>query len=355
MIRVLTDPKEPPPGHGARDWFFDNLKACLITLVVVSHFMLGFRTMERLYNVIYVFHMPLFVFVSGVFSRTVFRNGRFRYNRLMRLLVSYLGFVLADALLRFCFHPELGFAVPMIYIHDAQWYLFSLLLWSLSVPLVKDVKPWIALLVSVGAALAAGMFQPIGAVFAMSRTIVLYPYFLAGLYVDADRLKTSLRKPWVVWTCLPAAAAVTVLILWQKDFFQAQHALLYRESCYQFLPGLLGPVYRLLLGVMTVILSLGCMLLVPRRKMWFSYLGERSLQIYILHALVYKALDGWGVLPFVRGLPPVQRILCLLFPLGLTWLLGQRIFSIPFDALKRIPFEKALTRFPSGMDGDGPA
>ncbi len=47
-----------------RDYFFDNLKAVLIFLVVLGHFLLPIRGDNPLVVVkrlIYVFHMPLFV------------------------------------------------------------------------------------------------------------------------------------------------------------------------------------------------------------------------------------------------------------------------------------------------------
>ena len=51
-----------------RDYFFDNLKAVLIFLVVLGHFLLpihGESVLVVVKRLIYVFHMPLFVFVSG--------------------------------------------------------------------------------------------------------------------------------------------------------------------------------------------------------------------------------------------------------------------------------------------------
>ena len=55
-----------------RDYFFDNLKAVLIFLVVLGHFLLpihGESVLVVVKRLIYVFHMPLFVFVSGYFAK----------------------------------------------------------------------------------------------------------------------------------------------------------------------------------------------------------------------------------------------------------------------------------------------
>lgn len=52
---------------------FDNIKGLLIILVVVGHVAHPVHndnpTISCLFDVIYLFHMPLFVFVSGLFAK----------------------------------------------------------------------------------------------------------------------------------------------------------------------------------------------------------------------------------------------------------------------------------------------
>ena len=53
--------------------FWDNIKGILIVLVVFGHFLYEFRsnlTLELVTKVIYLFHMPAFVFLSGYFSKS---------------------------------------------------------------------------------------------------------------------------------------------------------------------------------------------------------------------------------------------------------------------------------------------
>ena len=62
---------------------WDNVKGMLIILVVVGHYMYYFQddtwNMSRIYYGIHLFHMPLFVFISGLFLRrtveTALRQG----------------------------------------------------------------------------------------------------------------------------------------------------------------------------------------------------------------------------------------------------------------------------------------
>ena len=56
-----------------RDYLFDNYKALLSILVIIGHFILPcYDNNILVYTVkyvIYAFHMPAFIFISGYFSK----------------------------------------------------------------------------------------------------------------------------------------------------------------------------------------------------------------------------------------------------------------------------------------------
>lgn len=55
-----------------RDYFFDNLKAVLIFLVVLGHFLLpihGDNPLVVVKRLIYIFHMPLFCICFRLFCK----------------------------------------------------------------------------------------------------------------------------------------------------------------------------------------------------------------------------------------------------------------------------------------------
>ena len=82
-----------------RDYFFDNVKAVLMFLVVLGHLLLpihGESFLVVVKRLIYVFHMPMFVFVSGYFAKTFYKNGRYNYRKLLYLGKAYLVFVCND-------------------------------------------------------------------------------------------------------------------------------------------------------------------------------------------------------------------------------------------------------------------
>ena len=62
-----------------RNYYFDNAKFILIFFVVFGHFLRSFiednETIYTIYKVIYTFHMPAFILVSGFFAKGFYQKG----------------------------------------------------------------------------------------------------------------------------------------------------------------------------------------------------------------------------------------------------------------------------------------
>ena len=90
---------------------WDVLKFVLIFTVVLGHiadyYAAESQVMQGLYMFIYTFHMPLFIFVSGLFSkRTV---NEFRIDKIFGYIVVYLFLKLLLAVYDFTlFYSSLG-------------------------------------------------------------------------------------------------------------------------------------------------------------------------------------------------------------------------------------------------------
>ena len=87
-------------GEGAapqkvRDPFFDNAKFVLITLVVIGHAYTSLRHesefIKSAYFLIYSFHMPLFILISGYFTKNFNKPEYFR-KTISSALIPYLIF-----------------------------------------------------------------------------------------------------------------------------------------------------------------------------------------------------------------------------------------------------------------------
>ena len=71
-ISALDRRKRGAVGIKKREYQYDNLRFLLIALVVLGHLLEiagDFPHRELLYELIYSFHMPAFLFLSGMFAR----------------------------------------------------------------------------------------------------------------------------------------------------------------------------------------------------------------------------------------------------------------------------------------------
>ena len=158
---------------GQRDHRIDNIKWLLILLVVFGHLVeqVNGAPAAFLYTLVYVFHMPAFVFITGYFAK-------FKPRRILALVLAYAVFqtlyCLADwALAGFAGMPELQYFVP----NWIMWYLLATIVWLVALPLFRTqnrTRMAITLAASVAVAIAVGFCDGIGYFLSLSRIIELY-------------------------------------------------------------------------------------------------------------------------------------------------------------------------------------
>ena len=73
---------------------WDNVKFILMVLVVAGHFSMQYAStladMRVLSFIIYTFHMPAFVFVSGLFAKKAVNSEKFPIYKIISFLGIYL-------------------------------------------------------------------------------------------------------------------------------------------------------------------------------------------------------------------------------------------------------------------------
>ncbi|MDY6092633.1 MAG: acyltransferase family protein, partial [Prevotella sp.] len=107
-----------------RDPFWDTLKAMLIVLVVLGH--TGTAMGDRWLSVIYAFHMPLFIFISGYFSKKQSFSLLGGGNK--RLIILFLVFNTAYLSLDVALGGSIGLH-RLLSPAFALWYILSLIYW----------------------------------------------------------------------------------------------------------------------------------------------------------------------------------------------------------------------------------
>lgn len=287
-------PAEPRPKQ--RDPFFDNAKYLAIVLVAVGHawepLRHGSRCVQALYSVIYAFHMPAFVIISGYFSRT-FTGRPDQVRRLVTgVAVPYIVFETAYSLFKRWADDAPGHPISLTDPWFLTWFLAALFIWRLTTPIWRIVR-WPLPLALVIAALASTS-PGIGDVFDMQRVLQFLPYFVLGLFLKAKHFHIMRRREGRMLSVLVFASAL-VLAYWAVP--RMSHGWFYHREAAQQLgaPWYAGPLMTAALFGCALLLTASFFAWVPRRTTWFTALGAGTICGYLLHGFVIKSVKYAGL------------------------------------------------------------
>ncbi|MDQ1019510.1 fucose 4-O-acetylase-like acetyltransferase [Streptomyces afghaniensis] len=279
-----------------RDAFFDNAKYLAIVLVAMGHAWEPLkgdsRVLEAAYQVVYAFHMPAFIIISGYFSRSF----DMRPDRLKRLItgvaVPYIVFETAYPLFKRFIdndpHQEISLLDPWY----LTWFLCALFVWRLTTPIWKMAR-W-PLPLALGLAMVATVSPEIGDDLDLQRVLQFLPFFVLGLVMKPEHFHMVRRRS-VRIASVPVFAAALAFSWWAVP--RMNTAWFYHRDAAQELgaPWWTGPVMVLAMFGCSLVLTTCFFAWVPRRHMWFTALGAGTLYGYLLHGFLVKAGDyqGW--------------------------------------------------------------
>ncbi|MET9679331.1 acyltransferase family protein [Streptomyces coeruleorubidus] len=293
--RSPQSPQKKQSGK-QRDAFFDNAKYLAIVLVAMGHAWEPLkgdsRILEAAYQVVYAFHMPAFIIISGYFSRSF----DMRPDRLKRLItgvaVPYIIFETAYPLFKRWIdndpHQEISLLDPWY----LTWFLVALFIWRMTTPIWKMAR-W-PLPLALGLAMVATVSPEIGDDLDLQRVLQFLPFFVLGLVMKPEHFHMVRRRS-VRIASVPVFAAALAVSWWAVP--RMNTAWFYHRDSAQELgaPWWTGPVMVLAMFGCSLVLTACFFAWVPRRHMWFTALGAGTLYGYLLHGFLVKAGDyqGW--------------------------------------------------------------
>jgi fucose 4-O-acetylase-like acetyltransferase len=306
-----------------RDPWLDNAKMALVTLVVLGHAwtllpMTGVD--EVLYDALYAWHVPAFVFVTGYLSRSFAYTPTRMWQLVRTVVVPYLLFECALALFRVHVggeNLERLFENP----HWPMWYLAALFFWRLLTPVFRPLPGLLAVGIAVVTSLVAGVWA--GDTLDVARVLGLLPFFVLGLHATPERIAVAFdagRRRLAALVLL----AIGVLAIWTDRL--ASTEWLYYRSQYGDLD--VGDVRAVLTraGVIAVGAAgaWAFLTLVPRTSGWFTRMGAYTLVVYLMHGFVVLGAEFAGVMPWAADHRVVAFVLISLSAVGLSLLLAWR-------------------------------
>lgn len=260
-----------------RDPFWDTLKAILIVLVVLGH--TGTALGDKWMSVIYAFHMPLFIFVSGYFSKR--KPLREIGMGIKRLIVIYLVFDLAYIALDVVMGS--GFSISRLLTPSfALWYILSLIYWRVILQVLPQSlidNKWLVIAASVLIGMGAG-FIPLNTEMSFQRACGFLPFFFIGYYARQEGWVDKLRQ-WNKWPFALLFVGLCTLCYFCLPVF-------YCKNCYE---GISDCSMRALQTGIATLICITALNITPKTLGRFTDVGKYTLIIYLLHPPMIKVMN----------------------------------------------------------------
>ena len=317
-----------------RIWYWDTVKFLMILSVVLGHYVEEISDWRMdilpLKMFIYSYHMPIFIFIFGVFHS----QKNFVRKALFYLVAGYL-FKAFSYCSSMVIRGRATFT--MFYDSGATWFLFVLLWYTVLSKLLEKADKRLVLIISFAISLFTGYFKAIGDCLCISRMLVFFPYFWLGTMINRDSLLQTVRKL-RKYLRIPAACLLIgwlVLCFLKHDELNVlMHLLSGRNPFFKSTDGM-GCLYRLLTTAVTVIVGMAIFIVVPEKKIpIISYMGRNTINVYFWHyTLIYITFRFLDVGDIVRTNAGIALI--LLIAVAQTLLLSLDIFNFPLKPLNR--------------------
>ncbi len=288
----IARPLASDRGTPARDPFFDNAKFLAILLVAAGHAIERLQDVpvaRGLYLFVYLFHMPVFIVITGYLSRNfAFSSGKAR-KLITKVGVPYLVFEIAYSVVHWRLNGG-DLHVSPLSPYWIMWFLMALFMWRLSTPVWQQLRWPVA--VAVVISLLSGM-SDLPDTLQMNRVLGFAPFYVLGLFLRPahfDLLRRPRARVLAVAVLLGGLATAFV-----ADRHMSSEWTYWSHANAHFHVGVLtGTLMRVALLLASAILAAAFLAVVPGRHTWFTPLGAATLYAYLLHGFVAEVAQAAG-------------------------------------------------------------
>ena len=313
---------------------WDILKFILIFLVVLGHYAdkyTGFSPMCRgLYIYIYTFHMPLFLFISGLFSKN--NIAKKRYKNIFSFFTLYLLIKIFNMISKMIVYREFSF--NLFSEGGAPWYALAVFIYSFVTILIKNVSHKYVMIFSIILAVISGYDNTISTSFSLARIITYYPFFYLGYCLDPQKVSEFFSKKYYKIISVIVLLIPAIIVVFKLDSVYWLRPLLTNSVSYASLRDArpFGGLDRLAYYAVAFLMSSAVICLTPDKlgNGTVARLGSRSLQVYALHYIVIYLLYG-----LLNSNSYICKHSWVIFPLSVatTLLFSLKIFEPFFNTI----------------------
>ena len=279
-----------------KDTYFNNLKAIMIFLVVLGHFTNLIRYIPligAIENVIYSFHMPVFIFISGYFSKNITSH---RATEIEKILYPYIVFQIINYVFIKLTGLGYGTSINIFTPIHQNWYLLGLLIWRILIPYYNFFNKKYSLFLTILLSFTIGFFDEFGMYLGLYRIIYFFPIFILGYYCsDLKTLINKYSKYKYYFICI---SLLSLFAIFLASFFNDK----INNAIYiAYLPfdNYLNSIHIFFLRIIgffsSLLISFGLLFIIPQKELKITYIGDNTLNIYLLHMFFVFPLNYYLV------------------------------------------------------------
>lgn len=342
-----------------RIYKYDNVKALLIFLVVIGHMTTDYVSDSHMVRWItlwiYSFHMPAFIFISGLVHKHyiteeraalgVKGETRLRWDKVAGFFLCAWGLKIFLQFTR----TLMGQNPLWHWIEEPgiPWYLFVMAEYELlfyvmkyidggsrtsdiaspdgGSPAIKNTRPFVVILGAFALSAVIGYFPQVGDAFCLSRMINFLPIYMIGYYLDMKKFLPFLngdgyggsagetitdgkkrnpkRTAIIIFSWVTIAVTMFICYAGKWGMYSWRKWFTGRRS-YEFLQDFFqyavkdGWWIRLAVWAVALLITFAIIALIPDRDLGFiTTIGARTLSVYFWHRPLCYLFRTWKVLP----------------------------------------------------------
>ena len=266
---------------------------------------------------IYSFHMPAFIFISGLMHKRYITEERaasgirgetrMRWDKALGFFLCGYGLKVFLQFTRTLMgqHPLWHWiAEPGI-----PWYLFVMAEYEMLFYLMRrtagKVKPWAMIAGAFVLSAAAGYFPSVNDTFCLSRMINFLPIYMIGYYLDMNSFRGFMeKKKYKIAGAIVMVMTAVACYLGPWGIYSLRKWFTGRRS-YEFLSDFFGSaaihygwIIRPAVWAAALLITMAVIAVMPDRDLGYvTTIGSRTLNVYFWHRPLCYLFRNWQVLP----------------------------------------------------------
>ncbi len=315
---------------------FDNARFFLMFFVILGHFLeitKGYGNNTILYHIIYSFHMPAFIFISGYFAK--YQPKKIIFYFIFPYIIFQFLYQLFDfQILNTSIDKQLAFQFTTPY--WILWYLFVMILYYLLIPFINTDKNHIQYMIlgsSIVLSLLIGYDASIGYYLSLSRFFTFLPFFVSGYYAGHDdtikgRLELYAKK-WWFRILITVGICFACFYIWNSKNITA--SVLYGSCSYAAADyGIFTKLMLLIIAFLWTAFLFFILFNTNKKIFLISHIGSNTFPIFLLHGFFIKLIEKSD---FLTHASTGNLLWVFLFTFVIMILLGNSLCASVFHIL----------------------